>query len=81
MWVFFFFFKYDVFVCLLLSKGDAKFIVRLFTYVPGKVFLGVRYSPSLVHSVGKLAGKLNAACSVRNLEFCYSQKLYMLTVV
>lgn len=44
-------------------SGDAKFIVRLFTYVPGKIFLGVRYSPSLVHSVGKLAGKLNAACS------------------
>lgn len=45
------------------KSGDAKSIVRLFTYVPGKVFLGVRYSPSLVYNVGKLAGKLNAACS------------------
>ncbi|XP_048746695.2 hydroxylysine kinase-like [Ostrea edulis] len=46
-----------------LEESDKRYIVRLFTFIPGKVFVGVRYTPFLVHSVGKLAGKLDTACS------------------
>ena len=37
-------------------------LARLLTYVPGKVFAGVKpHSPALLHSLGSMVGRLDRA--------------------
>ncbi|XP_062607351.1 hydroxylysine kinase-like [Saccostrea cucullata] len=65
-----------------LDSSDSKYIVRLFTFVPGQVFVGIRYTASLVHSVGKLAGKLDAAClEYDDKAFTDHKRIWSLTEV
>ncbi|XP_061171486.1 hydroxylysine kinase-like [Saccostrea echinata] len=65
-----------------LDSSDSKYIVRLFTFIPGRVFVGIRYTASLVHSVGKLAGKLDAAClEFYDTAFTDHKRIWSLTEV
>jgi 4-aminobutyrate aminotransferase-like enzyme/Ser/Thr protein kinase RdoA (MazF antagonist) len=44
------------------SASGTTHLVRLLTYVPGKVFAGVKpHSPALLHSLGSMVGRLDRA--------------------
>ncbi|XP_078310414.1 hydroxylysine kinase-like isoform X2 [Crassostrea virginica] len=64
------------------KSGDVRFVVRLFTFVPGRVFVGVAYTPALLHGIGKLAGKMDSACfSFSHPAFSNYKRIWSLTEV